>query len=278
MASITSPDYPGERLIVCRNPRSGARAHPQARGPADSHRARSRAHRRRGPARPQAAARRGQDRAQGRRRRSTSHKMAKHFETNHRRGDRSPSVARPRRSAEEAALDGIYVVRTNLPAEVPRRRGTVGAYKSLARVERAFRSLKTVDLQVSADLPLASPRVRAHVFLCMLAYYVEQNMRARLAPMLYDETIAKPPPTCATASSPRPSVRQPPSQRNHRPHRRRPAGAQLPQPARRSRHLLRACRSTTALNANYVFTVYSRPTPTQQRAFELFGVKPDRTQ
>ena len=88
----------------------------------------------------------------------------------------------------EAALDGVYVVRTSLPKKALDDAATGGAYKSLARVERAFRSLKTVDIHLRPIFHWTVPRVRAHVFLCMLAYHVEHHMRARLAPMLYDET------------------------------------------------------------------------------------------
>ena len=90
--------------------------------------------------------------------------------------------------AEEAALDGFYVVRTSLPAELLADAATVTAYKRLCSVERAFRSLKTVDLEIRPIFHWASPRVKAHVMLCMLAYYLEFHMRAKLGPLLYDDT------------------------------------------------------------------------------------------
>ena len=89
--------------------------------------------------------------------------------------------------AAEAALDGFYVLRTNVPAEAINTADTVRAYKSLARVERAFRCLKTTDLDIRPIYHWVSPRVRAHVFLCMLAYYLEWHMRQALAPMLFDD-------------------------------------------------------------------------------------------
>ena len=89
--------------------------------------------------------------------------------------------------AAEAALDGFYVLRTSVPADALNAADTVRAYKSLARVERAFRSLKTVDLDIRPIFHWASPRVRAHVFLCMLAYHLEWHMRQALAPMLFDD-------------------------------------------------------------------------------------------
>src|SRR5208337_3499861 len=115
------------------------------------------------------------------------HKMAKHFDLTI--GDYSFNFRRKADAiAAEAALDGLYVVRTNLPAETLGDAETVAAYKSLSQVERAFRSLKTVDLEIRPIFHWASPRVKAHVLLCMLAYYVEHHMRARLGPLLYDDT------------------------------------------------------------------------------------------
>lgn len=115
------------------------------------------------------------------------HKMAKHFELTI--GDAGFSFRRKTEAiAVEAALDGLYVVRTNLPAEVMGDSEMVTAYKSLSRVERAFRSIKTVDLEIRPIFYWASPRVKAHIFLCMLAYHVEHHMRAKLAPLLYDDT------------------------------------------------------------------------------------------
>jgi hypothetical protein len=83
--------------------------------------------------------------------------------------------------AEKAVLDGIYVVRTSLPAELLDDAATVTAYKSLSGVERALRAIKTTDIEIRPTFHWASPRVKAHVMLCMLAYYVEHHMRARLA-------------------------------------------------------------------------------------------------
>ena len=89
--------------------------------------------------------------------------------------------------AAEAALDGLYIVRTSVPATELDAEHTMRAYKGLSVVERAFRSLKTVDLKVRPIYHYAGARVRAHVFLCMLAYYVEWHMRQRLKPLLFDD-------------------------------------------------------------------------------------------
>ncbi|MDP9120272.1 MAG: transposase, partial [Acidobacteriota bacterium] len=89
--------------------------------------------------------------------------------------------------AAEAALDGVYVVRTSLPAAELPAQDVVRSYKSLSTVERAFRSYKTVDLHVRPIYHQLPERVRAHIFLCMLAYYVEWHMRKKLAPMIFDD-------------------------------------------------------------------------------------------
>ena len=87
----------------------------------------------------------------------------------------------------EAALDGIYVIRTSVPVETLNSEKVVERYKGLSDVERAFRSLKSVDLKIRPIYHYLADRVRAHVFLCMLSYYVEWHMRQALAPMLFDD-------------------------------------------------------------------------------------------
>ena len=91
------------------------------------------------------------------------------------------------RIAKEAALDGLYVIRTSVAAEALSSGNTVRAYKDLAKVERAFRSMKTIDLHVRPIYHWLDQRIKAHVFLCMLAYYVEWHMRKRLAAVLFDD-------------------------------------------------------------------------------------------
>ena len=186
MAAITSPDYPGERLIVCRNPdlaRERARKREDLLAATEKDLAviAVAVRRARKPLRGEAAIALKVGAVVNRR------KMAKHFDLVI--GEANFAFHRkPAAIAAEAALDGIYVVRTSLPQKALDNAATVGAYKSLAQVERAFRSLKTVDIHLRPIFHWTAPRVRAHVFLCMLAYHVEHHMRARLAPMLYDET------------------------------------------------------------------------------------------
>ena len=115
-----------------------------------------------------------------------SYKVGKHFELNI--SDESFLYERREQQIrQEAALDGIYVIRTSVSADVLNAEETVKAYKGLSVVERAFRSLKSVDLKVRPIHHRLADRVRAHVFLCMMAYYVEWHMRQRLAPILFDD-------------------------------------------------------------------------------------------
>ena len=186
MAAITSPDFPGERLIVCRN---RALAEERARKRADLLAATER-----DLAQIAAAVARQRQPLHGKAEIGLAvgavidrHKMAKHFALD----IAETSFAFARKSAQiaqEAALDGLYVVRTSLCAAALDDAATVKSYKSLSLVERAFRCLKTVDIQIRPVYHWLEGRVRAHVFLCMLAYYLEWHMRQRLAPMLYDDT------------------------------------------------------------------------------------------
>ena len=185
MAEITAPDYPGERRVVCRNP---ALAIERARKREDLLLATER-----DLARIQAVVARetkplrGRDkiglrvgRVLGRR------KMAKHIQLTIE--ETAFSFVRDKASiAREAALDGFYVVRTSVPKVELDSTATVLAYKSLAHVERAFRTIKTTELEVRPIHHRLAGRVRAHVFLCMLAYYVMWHMRQALAPLLFDD-------------------------------------------------------------------------------------------
>jgi len=276
MAGITSPDYPGERLVVCRNPqlarrRAWKREELLKATEADLSAVRDATLRQRNPLRGKAEIGLKAGAVLNR------HKMGKHFDLTI--GEDSFAFRRKTDAiAEEAALDGIYIVRTNLAADTLDDAGTVAAYKRLCGVERAFRSLKTVDLEVRPIFHWASPRVKAHVMLCMLAYYVEHHMRAKLAPLLYDDTDKE------TAAAMRNSAVAK-AQRSPAAYRKETTGLTddgLPVQSFQSllADLATYCRmqATTAINENYAFTIYSRPNPTQARAFELLGVTPDRTQ
>jgi transposase len=185
MAEITSPDYPGERLIVCRNKALAAergRKREQLLAATEKELAKIAASvaRERNPLR-------GADKI-GLKAGAVlnKRKMAKHFELAI--CDSSFSYSRSQASIQkEAGLDGFYVLRTSVPAETLDAPSIVLAYKSLSQVERAFRSIKTVDLEVRPIHHRLGCRVRAHVFLCMLAYYVTWHMHQALAPMLFED-------------------------------------------------------------------------------------------
>jgi len=113
-------------------------------------------------------------------------KMAKHFLIQIDADGFSYRRNQPR-IAREAALDGIYVIRTSVGKPIMDAEQTVKAYKNLSSVEQAFRSIKSVDLKVRPIFHRLANRVKAHVFLCMLAYYVEWHMRQALAPILFDD-------------------------------------------------------------------------------------------
>ena len=114
------------------------------------------------------------------------YKMAKHFDITI--TDNDLAFARKVDQIDaEAALDGIYVIRTNVEAEVLDSSATVKGYKQLSNAERAFRSLKTVDLEIRPIHHRLANRVRAHVLLCMLAYYLEWHVRQALKPIIFDD-------------------------------------------------------------------------------------------
>ena len=184
VAEIASPDFPGERLMVCLNPRLREErrrkreelllaTEAELRDIADA------AARRR----PGQANRDRMSRTLGAR--GNRRKMLKHFDITP--GMDTITFRRNEAGiAAEAALDGIYVVRTSLPAGSIGPEGAVEAYKALAGVERAFRCAKS-DLRVRPIHVRTEEHVRGHVFLCMLAYHVEWHMRRRLAPILFED-------------------------------------------------------------------------------------------
>jgi hypothetical protein len=179
------PDFPGQRLVACRNPLLAAeRARKRSallavtRAALDKVVVATQRKRRR---------LRGKDKIAVRAHNAAAcRKMAKHFLLDI--GEDSFTYSINQESIDrEAALDGIYIVRTNVSEAQISATGTVEAYKSLSAVERAFRSLKSVDLKVRPIHHRLEDRVRAHVLLCMLALYVEWHMRQWLAPALFQD-------------------------------------------------------------------------------------------
>jgi hypothetical protein len=284
MAGITSPDYPGERLIVCRNRALAPTG--QARGLKAHERARKRedllAATVRDLARIAAAVARTRQPLRGTAEIGLAvgavldtHKMAKHFALDI--TDTSFSFTRKTDAiTAEAALDGLYVVRTSVPATVLDDTATVRSYKSLSLVERAFRCIKTVDLQVRPVYHWLADRVRAHVFLCMLAYYLEWHMRQRLAPLLYDDTDKD------AAEAQRSTVvakaERSPAAVTKQTTGRSDDGLPVHSFQTLLDDLATITRNTlvTAIAPEQSFTLTARPTPLQQRARGLLGLS--RTQ
>jgi transposase len=185
LGEITSPDYPDERLVVCRNP---FLAQQRMRKREELLQATERELEKIAQAtqRPKRALR-GQDQIGLRVGKVLGRfKMAKHFAIEIR--DDGFSYAREQeRIAQESALDGVYVIRTTVAQERLDTEAVVQVYKGLSAVERAYRSYKSIDLKVRPIHHHLADRVKAHVFLCMLAYYVEWHMREALAPVLFDD-------------------------------------------------------------------------------------------
>jgi Transposase DDE domain len=184
LAEISSPDYPGERLIACRNPllaleRASKREELLQATELELDKIVAAVERTKRPLKGAANIGLRVGKVLNR------FKMAKHFHLEI--TDNSFHYQRHEDSiAVEAALDGIYVIRTSVSQERFDSLETVRAYKNLSVVERAFRCCKTVDLKVRPIFHRLADRVRAHVFLCMLAYYVEWHMRQSLASLLFD--------------------------------------------------------------------------------------------
>jgi hypothetical protein len=270
MAAITTSDYPGERLIVCRNPvlaaeRARKREELLAATERDLGRIAARVARRRQPLRGRAQIGLAVGAV------IDKHKMAKHVTLAI--TDTSFTFTRnPAQIAAEAALDGLYAVRTSLPKAVLDDRAAVTSYKSLARVERAFRAFKTVDLMVRPIYHWLAERVRAHVFLCMLAYYLEWHMRRALAPMLYDETDPQ------AAAGQRTSVvakaERSPAARAKQTTGRTAEGLPVHSFRTLLADLATLTRNTlvTAGAPEAPFAVTTRPTPLQHSAFALLGL------
>jgi hypothetical protein len=273
MAEISSPDFPGERLVVCKNPllaedRARTREELLAATETDLARITARVERAKNPLRGAAEIGRAVGAAIGKR------KMAKHFEIAI--TDTTFGFTRKRDQIDaEAKLDGIYVLRTSLTAEQSDAAATVRAYKGLAQVERAFRCMKTVDLDIRPVFHWTAPRVRAHVLLCMLAYYLEWHMRRTLAPVLFDDEDK------ATAEARRTS---PVAKARVSEAARKKAGARLTDPMHGEAvpvHSFRTLladlgtltRNTICFGGKSLVTVLAKPTAVQSRALQLLGAE-----
>jgi transposase len=269
LVEIRSPQYPGERLIVCKNPQLALdrkRTREELLAVAEKklekiRQATTREKRRlKGEGRIGMLVGKTMDRC----------KMKKHFHITI--NELGLQYSRDTESIEkEAALDGLYVIRTSVERKQMSAEDVVSSYKGLSVVERAFRSLKTVDLKIRPIFHWTADRVRSHVFLCMLAYYVEWHMREALKPILFDDTqVAQMRKQRITAVAPR---------------KRSPSATQKADtkvtatgiPVQSFRSLVKDL-STLTMNKMCVagqeeeFVLYSSPTRVQAEVFKLLGV------
>lgn len=276
LAEITAPDYPGERLMVCHNPvleeqrRRKREALLEATEKSLEKISKEVARRKK---KPLTAAEIGVKvgKVLGR------YKMGKHFEC--KIGESHFAWSRRAKSIEqEEKLDGIYVLRTSEPVERLSAEDTVRSYKSLAEVERAFRCLKGIDLLVRPIRHRSEDRVPAHIFLCVLAYYVEWHLRRAWAPLLFeDEERREERKHRDPVLSAQPSVSAQRKKRSHQ------TADGLPVHSFESllRELASRARVTYALKpqkaeekTNSTFQQVPEPTPVQARAYELIGMFP----
>ncbi len=270
-AEITAPElYPGERLVVCRDPllaaeRARKRMELLAATEGELDKVVAATRRENKPLQ-------GKDRIAVRADRALRrYRVGKHFDTES--SDDGFSYTRNDGCiAAEAALDGICIIRTSVLAEELAAQEAVRSYKSLSRIERAFRSYKTVDLKVRPVHHRLEGRVRAHVFVCMLAYYVEWHMRRALAPLLFDDDD----PAAATRSSPVAPARTSPTARAKAGSKRTPEGLAVHsfQTLMADLATLTRNRVQPAAKGAMAADVLTSPTPLQAEAFRLLEVRP----
>ena len=269
LAEIQHPAYPGERLIACRNPllaeeRKRKREELLTATEKQLEKIRVATQRKRRPLRGKKEIGLAVGKVLGR------YKMGKHLQLTIEE-DRFDWQRKPASIEREAALDGIYVIRTSVPASNLTGQQVVATYKSLSTVERAFRSMKSVDLKVRPIHHHDPDRVKAHVFLCMLAYYVEWHMRRALAPLLFDEEDHE------AAETQRSSIVAP-AQRSLSAQQKAISKQTVDGFPVHSFRTLLADLATLTRNrvrmGEHLFDMLATPTTLQDRAFELLQVRP----
>ena len=273
VAEMRSPDFPGERLLVCLNPRlraERARKREQLLQATEQilERLAGQVRRQRQPLRGRDAINRRLGRELNRK------KVGKHFQIAV--SDKALSWSRKREQiAAEAQLDGIYIVRTSLQEQALGPQAAVQAYKSLAGVERAFRTSKD-HLRVRPLHVYSEDHVRGHVFLCMLAYYVEWHMRQRLAPLLFQDDD----PAAARAQRDTPVEAAQVSERARDKARTKRTAEGFPAHSfptllgDLANLVLNRVRLPTQEQA--AITIATKPTKLQRRAFDLLGIDPQQ--
>jgi hypothetical protein len=270
LVEIASPDYPGERLIVCRNPALAAeRSRKRGELLETTERAlqaiQNRVRRKRRPLRGAAAIGEAVGAVLDRK------KMAKHF-SRIITDDDFTFARNDTTIAAEAKLDGVYVLRTPVPRDELDSEATVRSYKALSTVERAFRSCKTVDLEVRPVYHWNENRVRAHVFLCLLAYHLEWHMRQALASILFDDhdrTAAQ-----AQRHSPVSKARVSPAAQRKAASKRTDDGHPVHSFRTLLTDLATITRNTVRFGTDLHATVLATPTPFQTHVFDLLGISP----
>ena len=272
LAEIVSEDYPGERLVACYNPllaeeRSRKREELLAATEAGLERVAREAARRTRKRFGAAELGRKVGRVLGR------HKMGKHFDWEVENGR-----LRYRRSAErieaEARLDGIYVLRTSEPAARLSAQDTVRTYKGLADVERWFRSLKGLEVRVRPIRHREERRVRAHLFVCLLAGYVEWQLRRAMAPLLFEDETRE---AARRTRDPVTPAKPTPRAREKKARRRTDDGLALHSLDTLLAELATRCRNTCRVlsdPATPAFALLTEPTQTQRRVAELIEMFP----
>jgi len=271
LVEIAHPGFPGERLIACYNPllaEERARKRPDLLAATEKQLEKI-----------SVATKRARRPLRGKQNIGVRagkilnrYKMGKHFQL--RIEEDSFHYERKTANIErEQNLDGIYVIRTSVKQEALTSRQVVASYKSLSGVERAFRSLKTVDLHVRPIHHRLPDRVRAHIFLCMLAYYVEWHMRQLLAPLLFDDED-KQQAQAARTSSVAPATRSSSAKRKAR--------TKLTADGLKVHSFQTLLADLATITKNKIqptdkvtaaFDMLTRPTALQQRAFDLLSVK-----
>lgn len=265
LLELSSPDYPGERLMACRNPElAKLRAHKREALLAATEKSLEKI-----KARVGAAKLAGQDKIGVRVGKVVNqYKVAKHFELDI-RDDALSFQRKPESIAAETALDGIYIIRTSVPATQMDSADCVRHYKSLANVERAFRSLKTIDLKVRPIHHRTADRVRAHIFLCMLAYYVEWHLREAWRELMFADCDQQ---AKATRDPVAPARRSQAAQIKAITHTvadGTPAHSFSTLLAELGTLVRNTCRTPNAEPDAPTFAVLTNPNPTQRRALEL---------
>jgi len=271
LAEITHPAYPGERLVACFNPvlsaqRARKRDELLLATEKELEKIAAATRRTMRPLRGKHVIGLRVGRVLGR------FKMGKHYKIQIDE-DGFHYERKPDSIEREKKLDGIYVIRTNVKAAAMSSPDVVRSYKQLSHVERAFRSLKTVDLKVRPIHHRLEDRVRAHVFLCMLAYYVEWHMRRKLAPLLFEDHDKKAA-TLRRESVVKPALRSEAAERK--------AATKHDDdglPVHSFRSLLSDLATLTINriqtgNASLpAFNKLTNPTPLQKKAFSLLGIR-----